>query len=314
MNAAATTPDREPAMPPVGLVELAGEPASAPPEPATRAVTGERPVTVETLVLSADATPAESPVSAAPAVCPMFAGFLDQAVARRRTGWLRRATVAVSLSAHAMVLAVGAAYSFWTVDELNPPRVAVSLITLPAPPPPPPAARAARATPKPKPRPQPTLQQPVTTTPTQPQPDEADTKGDEAQAGEREGVEGGVTGGVAGAVLTSAAPPRLPQLSPQERQGLIRRYLEEILRTRIASRLRLPAEAERLGVEGTVVMLLAIDGGGRLVGLRTAGACPHDILCEAAARTIREAAPFPPPPVALGGGLQAEMPLTYRLE
>ena len=57
--------------------------------------------------------------------------------------------------AHALLLAVGAAYSFWTVDELSPPRVAVSLLTLPAAPPPPPAARAARATPKPRPRPQP---------------------------------------------------------------------------------------------------------------------------------------------------------------
>ena len=301
MEAAAATRDREPVLPPVQVGELAGEAASEPPVAAAREVTGEQSL------------PASPPIASAPSA-KMFAGFLDQAAGRRQTGWLRRATVAVSLTAHALLLSVGAAYSFWTVDELSPPRVVVSLLTLPAPPPPPPAARAARATPKPRPRPQPTLQQPVTTAPVQPQPDEADTKADEAQAGEREGVEGGVTGGVAGAVLTSAAPPRLPQLSPQERQALIRRYLEEILRTRIASRLRLPAEAERLGVEGTVVMLLAIDGGGRLVGLRTAGACPHEILCEAAARTIREAAPFPPPPAALGGGLQAEMPLSYRLE
>ena len=271
------------------------------------------PITEE--LPTAEAATGPAPAAAtAPAAISMFAGFLDQATARRRTGWLRRATVAVSLGAHALLLAFGAAYSFWTVDELSPPRVTVSLLTLPAAPPPPPAARAARATPKPKPRPRPELQQPVTTAPVLPQPDEAETKGDDAQAGEREGVEGGVTGGVAGAVLTSAAPPRLPQLSPQERQALIRRYLEEILRTRIASRLRLPPEAERLGVEGTVVMLLAIDGGGRLVGLRTSGACPHEILCEAAARTIREAAPFPPPPIALGGGLQAELPLNYRLE
>ncbi len=90
MNAAATTPDREPALPPVGLAELAGEAASAPPAPATSEVTGERPVTVETPVPGADATPAESPVSAAPAACPTFASFLDQALSRRRTGWLRR--------------------------------------------------------------------------------------------------------------------------------------------------------------------------------------------------------------------------------
>jgi protein TonB len=307
MEAASATPDREPVMPPVDVAAV-----DAPAKP----ITEEFPAAEPRTATAADATaePATEPAASPAVPATMFAGFLGQATTRRQTGWLRRATVAVSLVAHGLLLAIGAAYSFWTVDELSPPRVAVSLLSLPAPPPPPPAARAARAAPKPKPRPRPELQQPVATAPVQPQPDEAETKSDDAQAGEREGVEGGVTGGVAGAVLTSAAPPRLPQLSPQERQALIRRYLEEILRTRIASRLRLPPEAERLGVEGTVVMLLAIDGGGRLVGLRTAGSCPHEILCEAAARTIREAAPFPPPPAALGGGLQAEMPLTYRLE
>jgi periplasmic protein TonB len=304
---------------------------SDPREPAPPAPTGSLPepdVPAPPLGLSSVAQspePADSaPAPAVPAVdtgAAPFGSFIGADSARRQGSGVRRLTAVVSIAAHGALLAVGLVTSFWQVDELSAPRVSVTFISLPvAPPPPPPAARKAEA----RPRPQRPLRQPVVVpTEVKPlQPEAADQDKDkdkdkdpdkDQQAGVAGGTSGGVAGGVVGA-LSSAPPPRVPELSAHQRQALIRRYLEEILRPRILARFRFPPEAERLGIEGQVLVQASIDGSGRLLGLRPVGSCADDILCEDAARTIREAAPFPPPPAALAEGLKVEVPLTYRLQ
>ena len=241
----------------------------------------------------------------------MFASFMAAGSAPR-FGRVRQLTVLLSVSAHAALLAVGAVASFWEVEELSAPRVAVTFLSLPsAPPPPPPAAR--KSAERPRARPMRPLRQPVVAVQQQPPPPEDAEERDKDEAGSAGGMAGGVTGGVVGA-LSATPPPRAPLLSPQERQALIRKYLEQVVGPRIRSRLRMPPEAERLGIEGGVLLQASIDGSGRLLALRPVGACAFEVLCEDAARTIREAAPFPPPPPALVEGVVVDVPLNYKLQ
>jgi protein TonB len=325
---AAAAPVAVAAVPEAPPVAAAGPQAAAPvagaagPAPAT-SVEAEAASAVEADAAPAIEAPAvgipgasRAPASVGPAGTALFAGFLGDAGRRRPVRWMRRVTVAVSVAAHAVLVVVGVVSSFWTVDELSAPRVAVTMLTLPAPPPPPPAAKTVKAAPRPRPRPVPPVVQPVVTTQPVPPPDSDAEQADEEQAGEAEGVAGGVCGGVAGAVLSAAAPPALPQLTDAQRREAVRRYLDEVLRPRVAAHASLPPEAERLGIEGRVIMRLRIDTAGRLIALRPGAACPHEVLCEAAARAVRAAAPFPPPPSALaaGSGLEIDFPLTYRLD
>ena len=181
MEAAAATRDREPVLPPVQVGELAGEAASEPPVAAAASRLTGRAI--------AAASPPRSPAAPRPQRCSP--AFSTRRRAGGRTGWLRRATVAVSLTAHALLLAVGAAYSFWTRGRAEPApgggqpadraRRPAAAHRRPAPP---------AATPKPRPRPQPTLQQPVTTAPVQPQPDEAETKARRSPGGRARGRRG----------------------------------------------------------------------------------------------------------------------------
>jgi protein TonB len=119
----------------------------------------------------------------------------------------------------------------------------------------------------------------------------------------------------------AAAPPgagngrrSAPVLSAAEREDYLQRYLRDILRTRIAARFHYPEEAEALGIEGLVVVRISVLPSGAVSLTRVVGVCPHRLLCEAAERTIREAAPYPPPPRELGGAISVSVPFDYRLE
>jgi protein TonB len=90
--------------------------------------------------------------------------------------------------------------------------------------------------------------------------------------------------------------------------------LQEIFRSRIAARFHYPEEAERLELTGLVVVRVSVLPNGALADTRIVGKCPHRILCDAAERTVRDAAPFPPPPVELGGAISVAVPFHYRLE
>jgi protein TonB len=103
-------------------------------------------------------------------------------------------------------------------------------------------------------------------------------------------------------------------LLPEQRKAMLASYLQEIFRSRIAAHFQYPEEAERLGMEGLVIVRASVLPTGALWSARTLGDCPHRLLCTAAERTVRAAAPFPPPPAELGGAISIDVPLNYRLE
>jgi periplasmic protein TonB len=125
---------------------------------------------------------------------------------------------------------------------------------------------------------------------------------------------GGATGSFEGQGGLVPPPPPPPALTREQRQSLTSRYLQELFRSRIATRFHYPEEAEHLGLEGLVTLRVSIDRSGQLLGLRVQGPCPHPLLCDAALRTVRESVPFPPPPAALGGSIAVDVPFQYRLE
>jgi len=163
---------------------------------------------------------------------------------RSERSW-RRATVALSIGAHVAAALFAVAYSFWHVEELQPPRVTVTFVSaasLPPPPPPPPPPLAGGggapkrrniARPKTETVPElkttPVVEPPVKTAPVEPvhvapPPDphpttaEGSGTGPGSEAGVKGGVAGGVKGGVAGGVVggvVGAAVPSPKFLPPQ---------------------------------------------------------------------------------------------------
>lgn len=125
---------------------------------------------------------------------------------------------------------------------------------------------------------------------------------------------GGTASGSFGAGLAHGAGEPPPPISPERRQVVLASYLQELFRSRIAAHFQYPEEAERLGMEGLVVVRASVLPTGALWSARVLGDCPHRILCAAAERTVRAAAPFPPPPAELGGAISIDVPLNYRLE
>jgi protein TonB len=135
----------------------------------------------------------------------------------------KRATLALSVVLHAVALVVAISYSFWHVDELSAPALAVTLrLAVPPPPPPPPPPRRSSST-----RSQTQTKPEVLTRPkeptTRPEP-KAQTKEDEKDDGEAQGEAGGVQGGVVGGVVGGVLPaeqtgPKI--LPPQVARGLL---------------------------------------------------------------------------------------------
>lgn len=138
-----------------------------------------------------------------------FEAFRAQSTARPRRG--RRITYAVSIAVHAVLIAVGVAYSFWHVEELTPPALHVTFMSGSAPPPPPPAAGGGAAKKKVavKPKVTPVLKKPDLVQPRdeeiakpveKPKPPQNDDDDDDAP-GEKGGVKGGTIGGTAGGTI-----------------------------------------------------------------------------------------------------------------
>jgi periplasmic protein TonB len=148
-----------------------------------------------------------------------FEGILG--IERAAPSRVRRLTVTLSLALHVAALAVGIAYSFWHVDELPLPTVAVTLAGgAPPPPPPPPPPKRHSVKPRTRPvEPKPsTLVQPTDRPKEEPKPapeddskeDEKGAQDDGEEGGVAGGVKGGVVGGVVGAPLVATGPKMLP--------------------------------------------------------------------------------------------------------
>ncbi|ATB45012.1 TonB family protein [Corallococcus macrosporus] len=123
----------------------------------------------------------------------------------------------------------------------------------------------------------------------------------------------GITQRALGAEVTGllTAPP--PAAAPEAPEDAARRSFEEMFRDRFND-VPYPDPARMAGIEGRLVLRISVGAQGQLVSMRVLGVCPHPVLCEAAQEAVRHAAPFPPPPPALGGRVTVELPFNYHLE
>jgi hypothetical protein len=153
-----------------------------------------------------------------------FEAFLTQRVARARPTLWRRVTVVLSLGLHGALLLAAAVYSFWRVDEVMPPAVAVTFaggwVAAPPPPsrPPPvhhelPRVRSKVAKPDPA---VPALVQPSEPPNDRPPPPSSDLA-DDGEPGTQQGAPAGMLGdtGIAAlATMVPPPPPRAPEIKP----------------------------------------------------------------------------------------------------
>ncbi|MCY1017422.1 TonB family protein [Pyxidicoccus sp. MSG2] len=260
-----------------------------------------------------------------------------QARDRQRALWL----LPLALGFHALVL-VGlttawhgdpGARAHATVDSGD-----LVLRLVPAPPPPP--ASTATSAPsnvarktvarRPRPFPKPTLPTPgpaPVASPTPPAeeappptPDTADKGGTDVAAAAPAGMPGGIAGGVVGGLVRGvlgASNPGLvlsPPPRPTEQQLATWReqYFETMFRDRFEN-VRYPHQAAMAGIQGRLVVRISVGARGQILDLGVLGYCPHYVLCDAAMKAVRDAAPFPPPPPELGGRVTVELPFNYHL-
>lgn len=169
-------------------------------------------------------------------------------------GRWRRVTVAVSIAVHAVALAIGVAYSFWTIEDLPMPAVAVTLVGgAPPPPPPPPAKRHSTGKTKPHIEKPHTLVQPKEhqEAPKEKPKDEEDAKDDGQEGGVKGGVAGGVVGGVVG-----APPPK--DTGPKMVSPLIARQQLLIDPNADAYKVTLPPPLARTGMRFSAVVRVCV--------------------------------------------------------
>ncbi|MCP3065545.1 energy transducer TonB [Myxococcus sp. K38C18041901] len=209
---------------------------------------------------------------------------------------------------------------------------ALVLRLLAAPPPPPPAPAAAMPTAprlatarRARPFPKPTLsrlQPPRPETPAaidppvaQPQVPALDTAA-ATPGGVSGGVAGGIIGGMVNSVLVASSAGLLPVAPPpptaEQRAAWEEEYFEVMFRDRFEN-VRYPHQAAMAGIEGRFALRITVGTRGQLLALAIVGRCPHYVLCDAAMAAVREAAPFPPPPSALGPRVTVELPFNYHL-
>ncbi|WP_164017827.1 TonB family protein [Pyxidicoccus trucidator] len=269
----------------------------------------------------------------------LFASVLHararQAPDRGRSLWL----VPLAIGFHAVAL-LGLA-SLWHGGSGGPGRPRddsgdLVLRLMSAPPPPPPAATSATVARKTvarrsRPFPKPTFAQSQPTpveSPTSPVeappsslPDTSELPGTDAAATGPAGVPGGVAGGVVGGLIQGVlgasnpglllAPPS-PRPSQEQLSTWRQEYFETMFRDRFEN-VRYPHQAAMAGIEGKLVVRISVGARGQVLGLHVLGYCPHYVLCEAAMKAVRDAAPFPPPPPELGGRVTVELPFNYHL-
>ncbi|WP_163997733.1 TonB family protein [Pyxidicoccus caerfyrddinensis] len=261
-----------------------------------------------------------------------------QAPDRRRSLWL----LPLILGVHALAL-VGLT-TVWHGDPGGNTRATdgagdLVLRLVSAPPPPPAATKSSAPTSnvarktvarRPRPIPKPTLPtpgpapveppKPPAEKAPPPTPDPADEGGTDVAAatpgGMPSGIAGGVVGGLVRGVLGASNPGLVltPPPRPTEQQLATWReqYFETMFRDRFEN-VRYPHQAAMAGIQGKLVVRISVGARGQILDLGVLGYCPHYVLCDAAMKAVRDAAPFPPPPPELGGRVTVELPFNYHL-
>jgi periplasmic protein TonB len=112
---------------------------------------------------------------------------------------------------------------------------------------------------------------------------------------------------------TPAPSPVAPKVTETERKALIRDYLMQKVQPHVKRNFSYPKDAERQGIEGTVIVRLNVASSGSLISSKVVS-CPDPILCQAALAAANEAAPYSPPPAVLGPSVIVDVRFEYRME
>ncbi len=105
-----------------------------------------------------------------------------------------------------------------------------------------------------------------------------------------------------------AAVPPAPTLQPAEQPRQLKGRALDAALAALAREEFYPREAIERGWEGRVVLLLALDPGGRVTGIEVASPSGHPVLDHAAVRAAARIALVP------GGRRQVLLPVEFRLE
>ena len=114
---------------------------------------------------------------------------------------------------------------------------------------------------------------------------------------------------------TAAPAPQIPAGPSAEELGAFMASYGASVHARVVAQVHFPEAAARAGVAGTVIVEIAIDGAGRLVGAQVVGDAPA-LLKPAALEAVTRAAPFGPPPgplIAGGRPLVFQLPVRFVL-
>jgi protein TonB len=105
----------------------------------------------------------------------------------------------------------------------------------------------------------------------------------------------------------AGAVSQVPTFRPQPPRELKGKALDAALAA-LSREAFYPREAIERGIEGRVVLLLTLDGAGRVTGVEVAGSSGHALLDAAALKAAARIGALP------GGGRQALLPVEFRLE
>lgn len=234
---------------------------------------------------------------------PMFDTFVSERSKRQRKGL--RYTMSFSAFLHVVAGVVLVGWSFWKIEKIMPRYVPVSFTSdfklpppPPEPPPPPPVHEVSKPTTPGPSHPK----DPTNNIPTAQPRLGGDPTVEWKPPGDGPGDPNGI--GLVPSLPPSEVlppplpPPKPPGLSDAERRALVLAYLDKV-QPHVLRHFAYPSDAQRNGVEGTVIVRLTIDAQG---GLREAKVVSYvdPLLVNAALQSAHEAAPFPHPPAELG--------------
>jgi len=134
-----------------------------------------------------------------------------------------------------------------------------------------------------------------------------------ARASARAPVDAAASGRASQARRAMLAARRRSAQAERE-QDRVRARLADTLRTAMHGRFTYPAAARRRGLEGTVLVALAVREDGALDAVRLAETSGHEVLDRSALRDVRRVGALPAVAAWLGGrSVQLRVPVEYRL-
>ncbi|AEH45847.1 TonB family protein [Thermodesulfatator indicus DSM 15286] len=116
--------------------------------------------------------------------------------------------------------------------------------------------------------------------------------------------------------ISSPEVPVLPEatsLKPKRAKKQFKEYFAKVRRL-IAANKYYPLSARMAGYTGRIGVSFVVDAQGRVSEITIEKPSQYEILNQAAVKTIKRAAPFPPPPRGLNPPLRLKVTIKYQLD